>query len=128
MKEIPVCSDVAAIESSVKNKWRWAWLTEDEDGNIFGTWCKKTNQPGACLCMVCQEFNVGDKRKMCLCAPTSTSSSKTTPSSTSSSKTSRTPTTTVTLPAKRPAEDSDHDGCTVKRRKTEQNDIRLFFF
>ena len=44
MKEIPVGSDVAAVESSVKNKWRWAWLTEDEDGDIFGTWCKKTDQ------------------------------------------------------------------------------------
>ena len=69
MKEIPVGSDVAAIESSVKNKWRWAWLTEDEDGAIFGTWCKKTNQLGACLCMVCHKsltYETSGKRALVL--------------------------------------------------------------
>ena len=74
MKEIPVGSDVAAIESSVKNEWRWAWLTEDEDGDIFGTWCKKTDQPGACLCMVCHKsltYRTSGKRALvvCVCVP-----------------------------------------------------------
>ena len=74
MKEIHVGSDVAAIESSVKNKWRWAWLTEDEDSDIFGTWCKKTDQPGACLCMVCHKsltYGTSGKRALvvCVCVP-----------------------------------------------------------
>ena len=69
MKEIPVCSDVAAIESSVKSKWRWAWLTEDEDGDIFGTWCKKTDQPGVCLCMVCHKSLTYGTSGKCVCVP-----------------------------------------------------------
>ena len=49
-------SDVTRMESTIKNKWRWAWLDEKDDkGKLFRTWCKKLSEPGACFCCACNK-------------------------------------------------------------------------
>ncbi|XP_052420176.1 uncharacterized protein LOC127964065 isoform X1 [Carassius gibelio] len=61
-------SDVSEIDKSVKNKWRWAWLSEiGKNGKPFSSWAKKIKQPGTCLCTVChRKFQYGNNGKKVL--------------------------------------------------------------
>lgn len=46
--------DVSEIDKSVKNKWRWAWLSEvGLNGKPFNSWVKKIKQPGMSICTAC---------------------------------------------------------------------------
>ena len=45
---------VTAVDSNVKNKWRWAWLDEKNDNKEpHRLWCVKLDKAGVCLCRVC---------------------------------------------------------------------------
>lgn len=53
---LKVGSDVSAIDKTVRNEWRWAWLNETgENGKPFSLWCKNLNLPGVCMCMACHK-------------------------------------------------------------------------
>ncbi|KAK7933645.1 hypothetical protein WMY93_004541 [Mugilogobius chulae] len=49
-------AQVANIDNTVKNKWRWAWLDEvGEGGRPIRSWCKKLKVAGACMCVLCHK-------------------------------------------------------------------------
>ncbi|KAL1250518.1 hypothetical protein QQF64_018314 [Cirrhinus molitorella] len=46
--------DIKDIDNGIKNKWSWAWIEDvGSNGKLFGNWCQKLRQPGACYCTVC---------------------------------------------------------------------------
>ena len=54
MKFIQAGSNTKALESSIKNKWRWVWLEDKNgEGTLWNKWCKKIDTPGSCFCVPC---------------------------------------------------------------------------
>ena len=48
MKFIQAGNNTKALESSVKNKWRWVWLEDKNgEGTPWNEWCKKIDTPGS---------------------------------------------------------------------------------
>ncbi len=46
--------DTKLVDKGIKNKWRWSWIEEvGRDEKLFGSWCQKLRQPGACFCTLC---------------------------------------------------------------------------
>ncbi|KAH3842494.1 hypothetical protein DPMN_115990 [Dreissena polymorpha] len=41
--------DIKAVDSSVRNKWRWEWITNDQ----IGQYLRKTKLPGQAYCTWC---------------------------------------------------------------------------
>ena len=62
---------VTAVDSNVKNKWRWAWLDEKNDNKEpHRLWCVKLDKAGVCLCRVCNsEIKYGANGKKMPCRP-----------------------------------------------------------
>ena len=43
--------------AGVKNRCRWAWLTENNDEGIpLSTWCQKAHDAGACYCTPSNDY------------------------------------------------------------------------
>ena len=54
MKQLPSGADVSSLEKGVKNRWRWAWLQEENvDSVCFEVWCRKIDAPGVSFCVPC---------------------------------------------------------------------------
>eukprot|EP00745_Piridium_sociabile_P001247 TRINITY_DN1076_c0_g1_i1.p2 TRINITY_DN1076_c0_g1~~TRINITY_DN1076_c0_g1_i1.p2 ORF type:complete len:137 (-),score=29.46 TRINITY_DN1076_c0_g1_i1:635-1045(-) len=54
MKYVERECDVTELEKDVKNKWRWAWLSEKNDTGVkFEEWCQKVAVAGTCYCVPC---------------------------------------------------------------------------
>ncbi|GFR88745.1 hypothetical protein ElyMa_000777000 [Elysia marginata] len=61
-------SDVSDLEKDVRNSWKWHWLEEEcESGRKFSSWCKKFNEPGKCVRIICSKtINYGSSGKKAL--------------------------------------------------------------
>ncbi|MGH0158221.1 UNVERIFIED_CONTAM: hypothetical protein FKN15_041165 [Acipenser sinensis] len=56
MRYITEGASLKEEEKKVKNKWRWAWLDEqDSAGRQFRGWCRKISEAGVCYCIVCNK-------------------------------------------------------------------------
>ncbi|XP_041099112.1 uncharacterized protein LOC121309988 isoform X3 [Polyodon spathula] len=56
MRYITEGASLKEEEKKVKNKWRWAWLDEqDSAGRQFRGWCTKIDEAGVCYCIVCNK-------------------------------------------------------------------------
>lgn len=48
--------DISDIEKGIRNSFKWFWLDEEcNAGRKFNTWCKKLDEPGKCVCIVCSK-------------------------------------------------------------------------
>ena len=48
--------DVSELEKGIRNSFKWFWLDQEcSGGKKFGTWCKKIDEPGKCICLVCSK-------------------------------------------------------------------------
>lgn len=54
MKFLPPGYNVKALETDVKNKWRWEWLSEcSKSGEKWTEWLCKPEISGVAFCIVC---------------------------------------------------------------------------
>lgn len=54
MSIVPHGQDLSTIELSVKNKFRWDWLDENDiNGDRVGAWGVKITKPGVVKCIPC---------------------------------------------------------------------------
>ena len=56
-------NDVRAIDSTVKNKWRWDWL----DSDLMQQYIRKLKLPGQAYCTLCQKallYQSGGKKDL----------------------------------------------------------------